>query len=315
MDCLRLLPFCLLGFPVHAGAQAPPAGSREAARMFEVSVNVDLVQVYATVRDRKGKFVAGLSEANFEVYEDGARQTVRLFANEDIPVTVGLVVDHSGSMKRKLAEVTAAARTFVRASNPEDRMFVVNFNEKVSLGLPVSIPFTNRSEVLEAAILSTPPTGQTALYDAAIEGLQQLPGGGRDKKVLIVISDGGDNASAHVLSEVLDMAGRSNTVIYTIGIFDPEDPDRNPGVLRQFARATGGEAFFPAELQNIVEVCEGIARDIRNQYSLGYISHSATQPGAHRKIRVAARSAALGKLRVRARAGYISGPALVETSR
>lgn len=315
MDCPRLLSFCLLGLLAHAEAQGPPAGDLSTSRPFEVSVNVDLVQVYATVRDREGKFVAGLSEGDFEVYEDGVRQTVRLFAHEDIPVTVGLVVDHSGSMKGKLTEVTAAARSFVRSSNPEDRMFVVNFNEKVSLGLPASIRFTNRSEEMEAAILRAPPTGQTALYDATFGALQQLRGDGRDKKVLIVISDGGDNASTHTLAEVLDMARRSNTLIYTIGIFDPEDPDRNPGVLRQFAQATGGEAFFPDELKNIVAVCEGIARDIRNQYSLGYVSHNAAQRGAHRKIRVAAKSAASGKLRVRARAGYISGSAMVETSR
>ena len=315
MGCLRILPLLLLGVAGVSGPQSRPAAEAQDERPFEVRVNVDLVQLYATVRDAEGKFVSGLGEADFEVFEDRVKQTVRLFAHEDIPVTVGLVVDHSGSMKGKLAEVTAAARTFVRASNPEDRMFVVNFNEKVSLGLPAEIRFTNRAEEMETAILNAPATGQTALYDATVEGLQQLRNDGRDKKVLIVISDGGDNASTHRRAEVMEMAGRSDTLIYTIGIFDAEDPDRNPGVLRQFAQATGGEAYFPGELKITVAVCEGIARDIRNQYSLGYISRNPAQPGAHRKIRVTASSATLGKLRVRARAGYISGPAEDKSSR
>jgi Ca-activated chloride channel homolog len=308
MDHPHLLSLFLLGLLAHAEAQGPPASGVEVGRPFEVSVNVDLVQLYATVRDRAGKFVVGLSESDFEVYEDGVRQTVRLFAHEDIPVTVGLVVDHSGSMKGKLTEVTSAARSFVRSSNPADRMFVINFNEKVILGLPASIQFTNRSDELEAAILRTLPMGQTALYDATAEALQLLGGDDRDKKILIVISDGGDNVSKHTLTGLLNMAGQSSALIYTIGIFDAEDADRNPGVLRQLSQATGGEAFFPGELRNIVTVCEGIARDIRNQYSLGYVSHNAAQPGAHRRIRVVARSAASGKLRVRARAGYISRP-------
>lgn len=315
MACLPLLPLLLLAAAGSAGPQSSPPPDAQDPPPFELSVNVDLVQVYATVRDSGGRFVAGLGETDFQIYEDGVKQTVRLFAHEDVPVAVGLVVDHSGSMKGKLAEVTAAARTFVRASNPGDRMFVVNFNEKVSLGLPPSIQFTNDAGEMEAAILNTPTAGQTALYDAALAGLQQLQTGGRAKKVLIVVSDGGDNASMRTRDEVMAVAGRSDTIIYTIGIFDAEDPDRNPGVLRQFAQSTGGEAFFPGELKNIVEVCEGIARDIRNQYSLGYVSRNAAQPGAHRKIRVAARSAALGKLRVRARAGYISGPALAGNSR
>jgi VWFA-related protein len=228
--------------------------------------------------------------------------------------SLGKVVDHSGSTS-VLAEVTSAARSFVQSSNPEDRMFVVNFNERVSLGLPAGIRFTNRPGEMEAAILNAPATGQTALYDAAAKALQLLLEDSRDKKVLVVISDGGDNASKHTLSEILAIAGRSNALIYTIGIFEPDDPDRNTGVLRQLARVTGGEAVFPGELKDIVSVCESIAHDIRNQYSLGYISSNAAQPGAHRKIRVAARSATSGKLRVRARAGYISGPVMVESSR
>jgi VWFA-related protein len=267
-----------------------------------ISVNVDLVVLHTTVSDRKGRVVSDLREQDFKIYEDGVRQPIRLFRHEDIPVTVGLVIDHSGSMRRKLADVIAAARTFVQSSNPEDQMFVVNFNEHVTLGLPDAIRLTNRPDELARAISNTPPTGQTALYDGIVKAREQLQAGSRDKKVLIVISDGGDNASTHTLTDVLKMAKQSSALVYTIGIFDEEDPDRNPGVLRRLARATGGEAYFPAKLGEVVEICERIARDIRHQYTIGYVSNSAAPPGSYRSIRVIA-----GKLSVRARDGYIAG--------
>jgi Ca-activated chloride channel family protein len=294
------LPLLLLaGFAGNVEPQSPPP--------YRISVNVDLVVLHATVRDRKGGFASNLREQDFAVYEDGVRQSMRLFRHEDIPVTVGLVVDHSGSMFHKLKDVIAAARTFVRSSNPEDQMFVVNFNEKVTVGLPRAIRFTNRPDELESAILRAPATGMTALYDALVEALERVQAGDRDKKVVIAISDGGDNASAHSLAEVLKVAERSSALVYTIGIFDDGDPDRNPDVLRRLARATGGEAFFPGQLSEVVEVCERIARDIRHQYTIGYVSASAAPPGAYRKIRVEAGAAGYGRLIVRARAGYIAG--------
>jgi VWFA-related protein len=281
-----------------ATAQLPPPP-------FHISVDVDLVVLHATVRDRHGQFASDLREPDFEVYEDGVRQTIRLFRNEDIPVTVGLVVDHSGSMRSKLTEVIAAARTFVRSSNPEDQMFVVNFNEHVTLGLPAALRFTNRLEDLEPAILTTPAAGMTALYAAVVAALDQVQTGSRDKKALIVISDGADNASALALDQVLKKAAQSPVLVYTIGIFEPSDPDSNPAVLRRLAAATGGEAFFPAQLDQVVPVCERIARDIRHQYTIGYVSSNPPQPGSYRTIRVVA-AAGHGKLAVRTRAGYIS---------
>ncbi|MGD0871611.1 MAG: VWA domain-containing protein [Bryobacteraceae bacterium] len=296
----------LIGFAGRATPQASASIAGQEPGPFKIAVNVDLVVLQATVRDRKGSIVSDVREQDFEVYEDGARQSIRLFKHEDIPVTVGLVIDHSGSMHHKLPDVVAAARTFVRSSNQEDQMFVVNFNEHVTLGLPAEISFSNRSEELERAIWRASTTGQTALYDAVAEALERLKAGSRDKKVLIVISDGGDNASAHTLAEVLQMAGLSSAVVYTIGLFDQQDPDQNPGVLRHLARATGGEAFFPDQLDEVVPICERIARDIRHQYTIGYVSTSKAQPGVYRAIRVVANGAA-GKLVVRARSGYIAG--------
>jgi len=296
----------LIGLVGHAGSQAPAPTQGQDPGPFKIAVSVDLVVLHPTVRDRKGNFASDLHEQDFEVYEDGVRQSIRLFEHEDIPVTVGLVIDHSGSMHQKLPDVVAAARTFARSSNPEDQMFVVNFNEHVALGLPAGTQFTDRPDELERAIWRTGTAGQTALYDAVAEALDRLRAGNRDKKVLIVISDGGDNASTHTLAEVLKMAGQSSALVYTIGIFDEQDADRNPGVLRRLSQATGGEAYFPEQLDEVIPICERIARDIRNQYTIGYFPASPAQPGVYRAIRVVAHGTS-GRLFVRARSGYIAG--------
>ncbi len=301
MHCLRhaiVLPFLLL-----AGQASKP----QDLPTHRISVNVDLVVLQVTVRDRKGRLASDLREQDFEVYEDGARQSIHLFRHEDVPVTVGLVVDHSGSMRTKLPDVIAAAQTFIQASSSEDEMFVVNFNEKVVTGLPDQTPFTNRSDELARAISKTPPTGKTALYDAILTAQRRLETGTQDKKVLIVISDGGDNASRHGLEEVVKLAGHSTALFYTIGIFDDDDGDRNPGVLRRLAVATGGEAYFPSQPGEVVAVCERIARDIRHQYTLGYAPNQEARPGAYRSIRVVARPADKAKFVVRARSGYFVG--------
>jgi len=302
------LPVFLLIVAVGSGGdQAPPPAQDRDSGPFSISVDVDLVVLHATVTDRQGGFVSDLGEQDFKVYENGVPQHIRLFKNEDVPVTVGLVVDHSTTMRPKLEEVTEAARTFVRSSNAQDQMFVVNFNETVSLGLPDAIGFTTNSEQLERAIWRSPADGQTALYDAIAKALERLRAGSRDKKVLVVISDGADNSSAHSIAQVFDMAERSSAAIYTVGLFAPDDPDANPRVLNRLARVTGGEAFFPKQLDDAVTVCERIARDIRNQYTIGYVSTNAKKEGVYRTIRVTAQAPGHGRLFVRTRQGYIAG--------
>jgi VWFA-related protein len=291
----------------YAGDQTLSAPQDRDSGPLRISVDVALVVLHATVSDRKGGFVSDLGERDFEVYEDGVAQPIRLFRNEDIPVTVGLVVDHSTSMRPKLAEVTAAARAFVRSSNREDEMFVVNFNERVSLGLPAAIRFTDSTAALGNAVAATPTRGQTALYDAIAKGLEQLKAGSRDKKVLVVVSDGGDNASERSLDQVMELAGQSSAVIYTVGIFDESDEDRNPGVLKRLAQATGGEAFLPDQIGEVVAICERIARDIRHQYTIGYEPSDLTHGRAYHSIRVVARAKGRhGALSVRTRTGYIA---------
>ena len=162
---------------------------------------------------------------------------LNIISHEDIPVTVGLVLDNSGSMGPKRNEVIAAALAFARSSNPQDQMFVVNFNEHVTFGLPADTPFTDKTAQLQAALSKFKTSGETALYDALAVAIEHLKMGNRDKKVLIVVSDGGDNASKYKLSQILAMAGKSDAIIYTIGIYTDEDPDKKPDALRQaFAR-------------------------------------------------------------------------------
>jgi Ca-activated chloride channel homolog len=305
-EAIALPALLLILLAGHASTQAVPAGQDRDAG-FRISVDVALVVLPVTVTDRQGGFVSDLTEQDFTVYENGVPQHIQLFRNEDIPVTVGLVVDQSTSMRPKLAEVIAAARAFVRSSNPDDEMFVVNFNEKVSLGLPGDIRFTNSTVLLTNAITTKPAGGQTALYDAIAKALEELQTGSREKKVLVVVSDGGDNASAHSLAQVMKLAGQSSAVIYTIGVFDEEDPDRNPGVLKRLAQATGGEAFLPKELAEVAPICERIARDIRHQYTIGYVPTKVARDGAYRAIRVTAREKGHGGLSVRTRTGYITG--------
>jgi Ca-activated chloride channel family protein len=305
---MKPISLALLLVGCISAAQAPQpselANTGQIQDAYRISVDVDLVVLQATVSNRGGHAVGELSQQDFEVFEDGRPQPIRLFRHEDTPVTVGLVIDHSGSMDEKRPDVTAAAQAFVRSSNRNDQMFVVNFNETVSLGLPAGTRFSDSVEALGSAVWGQPALGTTALYDSIITALRLLQEGSSDKKVLIVISDGGDNASKASLDHVLKLAEQSSAMIYTIGVFSPDDPDRNPGVLRRLAVQTGGEAFFPAQLSQTVEICERIARDIRDQYTIGYSYANQKRDGAYHRIRLTAQTKDNGKLSVRTRAGY-----------
>ncbi|MCU1239085.1 MAG: von Willebrand factor, type, partial [Candidatus Solibacter sp.] len=168
-------------------------------------------------------------------------------------------------------------------------------------------PFSSDPVELEQAISQAPATGMTALYDAIVKALEMLKEGGPDKKVLLVISDGGDNASTHTLPETLRLAEQSDAIVYTVGIFDQYDPDRNPKVLRRLAEVTGGLAFFPTRLEEVSAICSRIAHDIRSQYTIGYTPSNPGRPGEYRTIRVAATAPHRGKLIVRTRTGYRVG--------
>ncbi len=286
-------------------SSAPPPPNNEQSPTA-ISVDVELVVLHATVRDRKGRFVSALQKQDFRVCENDRQQPIELFQREDVPVAVGLVVDNSGSMRPKRSDVAAAALAFVRSSNAEDEMFVVNFNENVTFGLRDTELFSAKPSELDAALMGVPAMGKTALYDAIDAALTHLQKATRDKKALIVISDGGDNASKHTLNQVLQEAERSDAIIYTIGLFDINDVDRNPRVLRQIAHATGGQAFFPEKTSAVVTICEGIAAELRNQYTIAYSPTNRTRDGGYRTIKVTAVGPHGAKLLVRTRAGYIA---------
>jgi VWFA-related protein len=283
------------------GSQPSQAGSDDA---YTVNVNVNLVILSATVLDRHNALVSGLSKGDFQVYEDRVPQQIKDFSHDDIPVTAGILVDNSGSMGPRRGDVIAAAMAFARASNPQDQMFVVKFNDHVAFGLPADMPFTGRPDQLQKALYGIMAIGQTSLYDGIAAGLDHLKQGSRDKKVLILISDGGDDASKHTLAQVLSMARQSTAIIYAIGIFDEQDDDKNPAVLRRLAKETGGEAFFPESSKDTQSICEEIARDIRSQYTLTYVPVKTSQDGRYRAIEVRASAPGRGRLSVRTRTGY-----------
>jgi Ca-activated chloride channel homolog len=294
----------ILSLAIVAKAQTDSQSQSREGNPYTIDVSVDMVVLHATVQNSRGVLVSGLGKEDFQVYEDGVLQQINHFSHEDIPVTVGLVVDNSGSMRTKRSEVISAALVFARSSNSDDQVFVTSFNEHVSFGLPPDMLFTDEAAQLRVALSKIDADGMTALYDAVAAALEHLKKGNRDKKVLLVVSDGGDNASKHKLSQIVAMANRSEAIIYAIGVFEEEDRDRNPGVLKRLAKATGGEAFLPKSLMEVVPICERIARDIRNQYTLAYVPTNQRQDGLFRSIQVKARPSSGRRLMVRTRAGY-----------
>jgi VWFA-related protein len=271
-----------------------------------IKVDVDLAVFNVAVMDTKGRSVSGLKLSDFQVTEDNRPQDISLFSPEDTPASVGLIIDNSGSMLPKSPDVTKAALAFAGASNPEDEMFVIKFNEKVFLGLPPSVPFTNDMSQIRSALLQNTPNGLTALYDALAVGIEHLKTGTRDRKALVVLSDGGDNASHHVLDDVLQIARGSSATIYTIGIYDESDLDRNPRVLRKIADLTGGRAYFPDSLKDLEQVWRDIAGGIRSQYTIGYHSSNTSHDGKFRKVKITATRPGGKDLRVITRDGYLA---------
>lgn len=269
-----------------------------------IRINVELVVLHVAVLNRDRLPVAGLGKADFRIYEDNVAQEIESFTHADVPVTVGLVIDNSGSMRPKRAEIIAAALAFARTINAKDQLFLVNFNERVTFGLPAEMPFTSDPDQLELALSTVAAEGKTALYDAVAAALEHSKKGKRDKQVLIVVSDGADNASGHDAAQIITLAKQSDAIIYTIGIYEPEDPDRNPGSLKQLARSTGGEAFLPKSSKEATAICQRIARDIRSQYTLTYEPANTKYDGNYRVIKVKAVSPEGEQLRVRTRAGY-----------
>jgi VWFA-related protein len=270
---------------------------------FTIQTTSRLVLLDVSVKDAAGGFVSGLTKDNFKVFENGKPQEISQFGDADIPVTVGIAVDESGSMRPKRPQTITAAWVFIQASNPMDEMFVVNFNEKPRRGLPDDTLFSDNPLKLRAALWQGDPEGRTALYDAIEMSLQQLEFGRQAKKTLIVISDGGDNHSTHKLPEVMKDVLSSLVTIYTVGIYDEDDPEKNEGVLKDLAHVSGGVFYHPKTLEEIVPICRQIAKDIRTRYTVGYVP--SAEGKAERHIKVTASSTDHPKLLVRTRTNYV----------
>jgi Ca-activated chloride channel family protein len=265
--------------------------------------DVRLVLLDVNVKDRDTGTILGLSKENFTVLEDGRPQHITVFDRDEVPVTVGILVDESRSMAMKRNEVLTAAETFIQESNRHDQIFVLNFNDRVVAGLPPGTRFSDSVPQLRSALHRGVAEGKTALYDAVTAGLKQLELGQREKRTLVVITDGGDNTSQHTRKQMLDAVERSIATIYTIGLFDLEDPDRDPGILRQLARISGGEAYFPASPSVMVPVCRNIAKEIRTRYTIGYLPKSS-KGGSLRHVQVNVSAPGHAKVVVRARTSY-----------
>lgn len=290
--------------------QIPPPYGTNQSNPYTLKKNVDMVRLPITIVDKSGNFVDGLQEANFRVLENKMPQTISAFTHADIPITVGLVIDDSGSMKSKRARVNAAALTFVKTSNPQDQMFVVNFNDEYYLDMDQD--FTNDPKVLKAALERIDSRGGTALYDAILSSMSHLKKGNREKHVLLVVTDGVDNMSdpAHTLAYTVQKVEQSNVVIYAVGLFTKDDDSRGDirngkKALLALTTASGGEAFFPETVDEVDAICNRISQDIRSQYMVGYYPKNDAKNGMFRAVKVELTGVKdKGRLTVRTRPGY-----------
>jgi VWFA-related protein len=296
--------------PAAPGAQGqspsgsgPSTGSEEGgAGTFVFHTSVDEVVVHATVIDDKKRIITTLERSAFTVFEDGKPQTITSFRHEDIPVAMGVVIDNSGSMREKRDRVNKAALNLVRASNPQDQVFVVNFNDEYYLDQD----FTNDIGKLRESLEKVEARGGTALYDALVASADHLKKNGKlQKKVLFVITDGEDNASQETLEQaVRHLQAEDGPTVYAIGILGEEKQRRARRALQTLAESTGGIAFLPKTADEVDQISRTVAHDIRNQYTIGYKPTSPKTVGGYRAIRVEARAHGYGKLSVRTRSGY-----------
>jgi Ca-activated chloride channel homolog len=293
-------------------APPPPSAPPQAAAggQYRIQSQVSLVVLHVSVLNDRSVFVPGLQEESFRVLEDKVEQKLSLFKQEDVPVSFGLVVDNSGSMRDKRPQVNAAALTFVKTSNPQDEGFVVNFNDDYYLD--TEHDFTSDLGEMKSALEKIDARGSTALYDAVIGSLDHLKKGTRDKKVLLVVTDGEDNASRHSLENVVEQAQRSDAVIYTVGVFSDDDIKHNHRAMKKartaladLANATGGVSFFPENVDDTEAICTQIAHDVRNQYTIAYYPTNAARDGTFRTVAVQVTPPrGAGRLSVRTRTGY-----------
>ncbi len=267
-----------------------------------------LVVLHASVIDNKGKLLTHLGRDAFKVYENGTQQTLRIFRREDIPISLGLIIDNSGSMRGRRPQVEAAALAMIKASNPLDEVMVVNYNDEAY----EDVPFTSDIKKMEEGLTRIDARGGTAMYDAITMTVDRMQNKGkRDKKVIMLITDGNDNASVTKLETLIRKlsGGGNQIVVHTIGILDVEEKRearKAKRAIQAIAEATGGLYYFPKDLSEVEKISLEVAHDIRNQYVLGYSPSIQALDGSFRQIKVTVSGS--NKPAVRTRSGYYATP-------
>ena len=306
---LTVATFCAL-YGWQQQQQKPPAKQGEDGSLAKFTADVRLVVCNATVVDKAGHLITDLPRSAFTVLENGQPQEIRSFKREDVPVSLGLVIDNSGSMRDKRAKVAAASLALVKDSNKDDEVFVVNFNDEAFLDLPHQKDFTNDITELEDALSRIDSRGGTAMRDAIRMSIDHLKEKGhRSKKVLVVVTDGDDNSSVISLENLVKASQQSEVLIYAVGLLSDEEKRaaaRAKRALIDLTTSTGGDSFFPKELAEVDRIAHEVAHDIRSQYTIQYAPSNQTMDGTYRKIQIQVN--APGKPTVRTRSGYYATP-------
>jgi len=297
-------PVMLAGFAQQQEAQQAQEPADKPQK--PIRIDVDLVLVTATVTDPQNRFVTGLEQENFQVFEDRVEQKIEYFSSEDVALTVGIVFDVSGSMKDKLSTARDAAVTFLKTGNPDDEYFLVSFASRPE----VVEDFTTDISRLQNHLIFTPAKGMTALYDSVYVGLEKLKDGSNSKKALLLITDGEDNRSRYTFSNVKEFVKEQDVQIYSIGIVNDWNSQLGSGrtgraLVEELSELTGGRAYFPDSVYELEDICTKIAIELKNQYVLGYRSTNEAKNGKWRNLRVRVNPPkGLPHLNVRAKSGY-----------
>jgi VWFA-related protein len=293
----------------QAGNPAPkPPSQDDTGTVFRADTR--LVVLPTTVMDKNGHLVTTLPREAFTVFENGVQQEIKQFKREDVPVSMGLIIDNSGSMRDKRAKVEAAALALVKASNPDDEVFIVNFNDEAFLDNPHGKDFTSDIQEMEDALTRIDSRGGTAMRDAIRMSIDHVKEKAhKDKKVLVVVTDGNDNSSVVSLEDLVRAAQQSEVLIYAVGLLSDEErreATRARKALEALAEATGGETFFPRDVSEVERIATQVAHDIRNQYTIAYTPLNQAMDGSFRQIKVTVKAA--GNPTVHARSGYYATP-------
>jgi Ca-activated chloride channel family protein len=293
---LILLAAGCVGTPLSAIPQDPPP------QIFRAQS--DLVVLHVNVFDGRSDAVPDLPQSVFRVFEDDKPQEITFFGGSDVPVAVGLILDNSGSMISRQQMVVSGGTAFARSSHPEDELFTILFNENIQYGLPPGVAFTSRQQLLEGALARYRAGGRTALYDAVIAGLEHLESANHQKRVLVVLSDGEDNASRFSKDEMMERARESDALIYTVSNANHRTGEPgDPGVLRRLADVSGGVAYFPDSDERVAGSFDEIAANIRRGYTIGY-APASPRSGKYHRVKVMVVDPMRKHLSVRSRDGY-----------